>query len=231
MAAGRSPVCGRKTSGPTRTVKVVVLGQAGVGKTAMTVRFVTKRFIGDYDPTLEAIYHHRTFIDDNPVQFEVLDTAGQEENSLALEQKIRWGDAFVIVYSINDLCSFDEVMRIKFLINHTKGPNTPVTLAGNKRDLELDRMVARLDGEKMADTLGCGFSEITTKESYIEVARVFEGLYAKCKEQMSGKDVRCRSPKSSPKLSPRPHIRRVKNLLKSTTGKHLDVPSFGANFC
>eukprot|EP00058_Branchiostoma_floridae_P001088 XP_002586576.1 hypothetical protein BRAFLDRAFT_106358 [Branchiostoma floridae] len=231
MAARRSPACGRKTSGPTRTVKVVVLGQAGVGKTAMTVRFVTKRFIGDYDPTLEAKYHHLEFVGDDLVQFEVLDTAGQEENSLAVEQKIRWGDAFIIVYSINDICSFDEVMRIKFLINHTKGPDTPVTLVANKRDLELDRMVARLDGEKMADTLGCSFSEITTKESYIEVARVFEGLYSKCKEQSQTKDIRRGSPRSSPKLSPRPHIRRVKNLLKSTAGKHLDVPSFGTNFC
>uniref|UniRef100_A0A8B9G5Z7 small monomeric GTPase n=1 Tax=Amazona collaria TaxID=241587 RepID=A0A8B9G5Z7_9PSIT len=44
---------------------------------ALTVRFITRRFIGDYDPTLEMIYRHVAVIDGEMVHFEILDTAGQ----------------------------------------------------------------------------------------------------------------------------------------------------------
>ena len=43
---------------------------------AIAVRLLTGRFIWEYDPTLEAVYRHRTYVDDEPAIFEVLDTAG-----------------------------------------------------------------------------------------------------------------------------------------------------------
>uniref|UniRef100_A0A8C3UV06 small monomeric GTPase n=1 Tax=Catharus ustulatus TaxID=91951 RepID=A0A8C3UV06_CATUS len=58
-----------------RLVKPSKRSQAGVG--ALTVRFITRRFIGDYDPTLEMIYRHVAVIDGEMVHFEILDTAGQ----------------------------------------------------------------------------------------------------------------------------------------------------------
>uniref|UniRef100_A0A8C3B7P4 small monomeric GTPase n=1 Tax=Cairina moschata TaxID=8855 RepID=A0A8C3B7P4_CAIMO len=47
------------------------------GRGSLTVRFITRRFIGDYDPTLEMIYRHMAVIDGEMVHFEILDTAGQ----------------------------------------------------------------------------------------------------------------------------------------------------------
>lgn len=44
---------------------------------AMVVRFITKRFIGDYDPSLERVYNYTTTIDNETVNFEILDSAGQ----------------------------------------------------------------------------------------------------------------------------------------------------------
>lgn len=44
---------------------------------AMVVRFTTRRYIGEYDPTLERIYTYATVIDKELVSFEILDTAGQ----------------------------------------------------------------------------------------------------------------------------------------------------------
>lgn len=60
-----------------KSLKVMVLGQSGVGKTAMVVRFITKRFIGEYDPNLEKIYTHNTILDNDYAQFDILDAAGQ----------------------------------------------------------------------------------------------------------------------------------------------------------
>uniref|UniRef100_A0A674I7T6 small monomeric GTPase n=1 Tax=Terrapene triunguis TaxID=2587831 RepID=A0A674I7T6_9SAUR len=63
-------------------VKLAIFGRAGVGKSALVVRFLTKRFIWEYDPTLESTYRHQATIDDEVVSMEILDTAGQvSENS------------------------------------------------------------------------------------------------------------------------------------------------------
>ncbi|XP_064281818.1 GTP-binding protein Rhes-like [Passer domesticus] len=169
---------------PARTLRLVVLGQSAVGKTALTVRFITRRFIGDYDPTLEMIYRHVAVIDGEMVHFEILDTAGQEEDSLQIEEKIKWGDGFAVVYSVTDRCSFDEVMRLCFLINHLHGSpkrsgaeQPPVVIVGNKKDLQFDRMVSTEDGENLSKALKIPFYEISTRDSYEEPVAVFSSLY------------------------------------------------------
>ncbi|XP_019621064.1 PREDICTED: ras-related and estrogen-regulated growth inhibitor-like, partial [Branchiostoma belcheri] len=165
--------------------------------TALVVRYITRRFIGDYDPTLETIYKCSTYVDGDELQFEILDTAGQDDKAMTLEDKIRWGDCFIIVYSITDKCSFDEITRIKFLINHVHGLQNdrkfgssndrkfepPVMLVGNKKDLLLDRMVKSQEGENMAKMLGCMFFEVSTRESYGEVRMALDSLARECKRR------------------------------------------------
>lgn len=111
---------------------------------AMVVRFITRRFIGEYDPNLERVYTFNTLVDNELVLFEILDAAGQnvsrfnylhfrnspiyifavlylkETENLTLEANIRWADAFILMYSVTDKCSFDECNRLKFLINYNK---------------------------------------------------------------------------------------------------------------
>ncbi|XP_012674390.1 ras-related and estrogen-regulated growth inhibitor-like [Clupea harengus] len=177
----------------SRTVRIVILGQAAVGKTAMAVRFITKRFIGEYDPTLETIYRHEVAINGDVVHFEILDTAGQEEDALLIEEKIRWGDGFLIVYSVTDRCSFDEVMRLCFLVNHIHaGANRgrsnaeppPTLIVANKKDLEYDRMVTPEDGENLSRGLKLPFHEISARDSWEETAAVFHALYADVAQQL-----------------------------------------------
>lgn len=43
----------------------------------MVVRYITKRFIGEYDPNLEKVYTFNTIVDSEVVPFEILDAAGQ----------------------------------------------------------------------------------------------------------------------------------------------------------
>lgn len=54
---------------------------------AMVVRFITRRFIGDYDPNLEKVYTHNTVIDNDVVLFEILDATGQMNVSTKQIQK------------------------------------------------------------------------------------------------------------------------------------------------
>ncbi|XP_006822085.1 ras-related and estrogen-regulated growth inhibitor-like [Saccoglossus kowalevskii] len=168
----------KKSTNHGKPVKITVLGQSAVGKTALCVRFMTRRFIGEYDPTLETTHQFRTFVDGDPgpVDFEILDTAGQAENYLTQSQ-IKWADAFIIVYSVTDRCSFDEVMRLKFIINKTKDREVAVLIVGNKIDLTFDRMVSKEEGEKLAKSLNCSFLEISVRESYDDVKYAFLKVY------------------------------------------------------
>lgn len=68
-------------SSKQKPLRIAILGQNGVGKSALTVRFITRRFIGDYDPDLEKVYACSRCIDGESVTLELLDTAAQEEKS------------------------------------------------------------------------------------------------------------------------------------------------------
>ncbi|XP_022236631.1 ras-related and estrogen-regulated growth inhibitor-like [Limulus polyphemus] len=177
-----------------KTLKVMVLGLAGVGKSALTVRFITKRFIGDYDPTLEDVYTHETSVNNESVIFHILDSAGHSHDTepFFLESNIRWADTFILMYSVTDKCSFDECNRLKFLINlYNKRcrilgtqlfpghfTDVPVLLVGNKADQYGDRMISRAEGERRSHEIGCvGFHEISVRESIDDVERVFRDLY------------------------------------------------------
>ncbi|CAL1531925.1 unnamed protein product [Lymnaea stagnalis] len=177
----------------TKPFRVVILGQNGVGKTALTVRFLTRRYIGDYDPSLERVYTCQRTIQGLPVDFEVWDTAGENENS-KLKEQIRWADAIILMYDVTDRCSFNECSRLKFLVNALSrrrnkksgvDPTSdltnavPVVLLGNKIDKARDRMVMTEEGMSRSRQLGCDyFQEVSVSETVEDIIAVFEDLYS-----------------------------------------------------
>jgi len=186
-----------------KTFRVLLLGQKGVGKTALTVRFITRRFIGEYDSTRDQKYRHTCEVDEDPINFEVLDTVGfhrqdgQIEERRGQDENIRWSDAFLLLYDICDECSFNEVTRLKLLIQYNKKARRPspggsvpaplVFLVGNKCDVEHERMITTSEGQQKADTLGCvQFHEISVRESRDDAAFVFHQLYRQSRASKQG---------------------------------------------
>ncbi len=99
-----------------------------------------------------------------------------------MEENIRWADAFVLAYSVTDRSSFEECLRLKFLINYArknKNPShVPIYLVGNQNDLEYDRMVSQLEGRKMSKNLECTrYYDISARENVDEVTDMFHDLY------------------------------------------------------
>jgi len=132
--------------------KIVVLGAGGVGKSALTLRLISDEYAQDYDPTIEDSYRKQVQIDNKPALLDVLDTAGQEEYSSLQDQWIREGDGYLLVYSITEQNSFDEVTNLYEKIVRIKDTEDfPLVIAGNKCDLENQRQVDRAAAQQQAD--------------------------------------------------------------------------------
>ncbi|MBN3303725.1 ras-related and estrogen-regulated growth inhibitor [Amia ocellicauda] len=149
--------------------KLVVLGRDNCGKTALCVRFVTKRFIGEYDHKKEVTYRCRKVVDKEAVDLEILDTANKKCVGVAansLETSIKWGDGFLIMYSVTDRGSFEAVSRLKRLIDHVKQTlGIPTVIVANKCDMENGRVVRTEEGQSLASDLRCHFYELSVAES------------------------------------------------------------------
>ncbi|PKU41169.1 ras-related protein rap- hypothetical protein [Limosa lapponica baueri] len=83
--------------GAMREYKVVVLGSGGVGKSALTVQFVTGSFIEKYDPTIEDFYRKEIEVDSSPSVLEILDTAGTEQEKKKGKKKKRKKNNYIVL--------------------------------------------------------------------------------------------------------------------------------------
>jgi len=144
-----------------RRYRIVVLGDGGVGKSALTLQYVQHNFIDYHDPTIEDAYQQRTVIDSEPCLLDILDTAGQVEFTAMREQYMRCGEGFIICYSITDRHSFNEAVEYRNLITKVRATEeVPVILVANKVDLEQTRrLVETSEGQALATKFGCSFYE------------------------------------------------------------------------
>ncbi|KAH0788505.1 small GTP-binding protein [Histomonas meleagridis] len=158
--------------------KIVVFGSGGVGKSALTIQFVQGYFITDYDPTIEDSYRRVLLVDDQNVQLDILDTAGQGDFAPMRTSYMRQGKGFIIVYSIDDRSSFEEAEEFYNDIIRTKGTNKiPIVICGNKCDLEDKRVISKIEGEELAGKFGASFfetsalSNLNIEEAFVTLAR------------------------------------------------------------
>ncbi|KAI8331719.1 small GTPase superfamily [Chlamydoabsidia padenii] len=166
--------------------KLVVLGDGGVGKTALTIQLCLNHFVETYDPTIEDSYRKQVVIDDQPCVLEVLDTAGQEEYTALRDQWIRDGEGFLLVYSITSRSTFDRIERFRDQIFRVKDvDNVPLMLVGNKCDKVTERDVHREEGYAMAKRLACDFIE-TSAKTCVNVERSFYQVVKTIRAQREG---------------------------------------------
>ncbi|KAM7300278.1 ras-related and estrogen-regulated growth inhibitor [Ixodes scapularis] len=188
----------RRKKSTISEVKIAVLGATGVGKSALVVRFLTKRYIGEYDHQTENRYKSEMVVDGEPVVFEILDTCPRSEDELPRDDVLQWADGFMLVYSIVDRSSFRYLRLLRQHLQtalpalqraaqaaggsapgatpmHPVGP-PPVCIVANKADLIHLRQVSTEEGEILAKDSDDGFVELTASEQVLQVAQAFADL-------------------------------------------------------
>lgn len=114
--------------------KICILGAGGVGKSCITLRFMKNKFIDYYDPTIYDCYKRIFDFEGRKYFIEINDTAGQEEYNSIIDQYIIESNAFVIVFSLEDINSFDEIVKFYDKIKLLKEESN-IVIVGNKCDL------------------------------------------------------------------------------------------------
>ena len=154
-------------------IKIILLGQSGVGKTNLINVFVGKQFDSSTETTSTSYCFEGEYnFNNKPYRYNIWDTAGQEKYR-AINKMFIWGSKIIlIVYSIDNKNTFNE---IDFWINSVKenlGDDKYIMgLVANKSDLYLNQQVKDEEGKEAAQKYGIDFlttSALTDAESFKE---------------------------------------------------------------
>jgi len=169
------------TAPPVRHYKLVLLGDASVGKSCIVVRFAKGDFSEYQEPTIGAAFMTQSVaLPDITVKFEIWDTAGQERYRSLAPMYYRGASAAVIVYDVTNKDSFDGAKSwVHELQGVNRSDNLVIALAGNKADLvESDPNSREVDPEvakAYAQDMGIFFVETSAKTGQ-HVKDVFEEI-------------------------------------------------------
>jgi small GTP-binding protein len=161
---------------PDYRFKVVIIGAAGSGKTAMVDQLTTGEFHDSTRTTVGVDY--RTFrldVQQHVVQLELWDTAGQETYRAIAKTYFRSALGCVLVYDTTSQTSFDELQYWFGQFRELASPNALVLLAGNKIDLEGNRQVSPEVAEQFAKDHFLEYLE-TSAATATNIREVFEKL-------------------------------------------------------
>jgi len=147
------------------TYKLVLLGDAGVGKTALAVQFVKGQFNEFTESTIGASFMNQTVSlpDDTLVKFQIWDTAGQERFHSLAPMYYRGAQAAIVVFDITNRNSFEKAKDWVKELQQQGDPNVVVAFVGNKVDMENLRKVNTEESQRYASDNGLFYMETSAK--------------------------------------------------------------------
>jgi len=117
-------------------VKLVLLGEAAVGKSSVVLRFVSNEFQANKEPTIGAAFlTQKCRLEDRVLRYEIWDTAGQERFHSLAPMYYRNAQAAVVVYDVTKASSLEKAKSWVKELQRQANPNIVIALAGNKIDL------------------------------------------------------------------------------------------------
>lgn len=148
-------------------LKLVLIGDSNVGKTAAVRRYVDNVFVKTIVSTGLEFNVKMVHFDDKVVKLQIWDTAGMERYRCITNHFFRGTTGVMVFYDITNSNSFDHVSYWMDLIKTSSAPeNVEVMLIGNKCDLEHRRMVAKDRGVALAMDWGVPFFENSNKTCF-----------------------------------------------------------------
>jgi Ras-related protein Rab-1A len=150
--------------------KVLIIGNSGVGKSCLLLRFAEDMFSDNYISTIGVDFKIRKLdLEGKSIKLQIWDTAGQERFRTITKSYYRGSNGIVVVYDITDRESFDQVQHWMSEIDAHASADVCRLLVGNKADLNDKRAVKTDEGESLARQFGIPFLETSAKDaSHVE---------------------------------------------------------------
>ncbi|CAH1155985.1 unnamed protein product [Phaedon cochleariae] len=159
--------------------KTILLGDSGVGKTSLLVKFDTGKFqSGNFSATVGIGFSTKVVsVDQTKVKLQIWDTAGQERFRSVTHAYYRDAHALLLLYDVTNKISFDNIRAWLGEIREYAQDDVVIMLLGNKADCGTDRAVRREEGERLAREYNVAFMETSAKSgqnvdlAFVAVAR------------------------------------------------------------
>lgn len=156
--------------------KLVLLGDASVGKSCAVVRFAKNEFHENQEPTIGAAFMTQSVeFDDYTVKYEIWDTAGQERFRSLAPMYYRGASAAVIVYDLTSRESFEAAKSWISELQLYRNADLVLALVGNKLDMGAERQVETSLGRSYAEANNAIFMETSAKTG-TNIRELFEEI-------------------------------------------------------
>ena len=158
------------------TYKILMLGDASVGKTSLTIRYVSGVFLADLKLTIGVDFYSKNIQwKENKIKLQIWDFGGEERFRFLLPQYCRGANGAFFLYDITNQITLDHLPDWTQIIREKAG-DVPIVLVGSKLDLNEFRAVPREDGLLTAKMYNLSaFIEVSSKTGE-NVEKAFKSL-------------------------------------------------------
>ena len=161
---------------PDIVVKIVLLGDGGVGKTSLVYRFIENRFSRDFKSTLGVnLLKKRIKIDDKDVSCQIWDLGGQEAYRKLRKLYLEGAQGALIVFDVLSQKSYDNLEDWVQSFIQIRGKDMPMLLIANKIDMQEQRVITKAQSEAYAKKYNMKLIE-TSAATGVNVETAFEEL-------------------------------------------------------
>ncbi|XP_076265541.1 RAS oncogene family member Rab26 isoform X1 [Rhynchophorus ferrugineus] len=167
--------------------KTILLGDSGVGKTSLLVKFDTGKFeSGKFSATVGIGFTTKVVeVDETKVKLQIWDTAGQERFRSVTHAYYRDAHALLLLYDVTNKNSFDNIRAWLGEIREYAQDDVVIMLLGNKADCGSERAVRREEGERLAREYNVTFMETSAKSGQ-NVELAFHAIARELKYRQNG---------------------------------------------
>jgi GTPase KRas len=164
---GRRDVTKRTQNVPSQSgeLRIAVIGEPGVGKSCLIVRYVQDIWVEDYDPTMEDSFRKAiTCSNGEKLKLDILDTAGEERYALLCNQYIEASDAFIVAFGLTHDTDEECQSFVERIYTIKNSQTVPIIIVGTKLDLFNDDLETNLEA-KYAKAQRIPFFPTSAKEN------------------------------------------------------------------
>ena len=167
-------------TGVDEVVKIILCGDASVGKTNLLLRFSKDVFDESQKSTIGMDFVTKDVVlEDKKLKVQFWDTAGQEKFRSMSNNYYRAADGLLFVYDITKNSTFDRLSELLRDTDQHATKGVSRMLIGNKTDLEPERQVTQDRGARFAEKHKMFFFETSAKNNHDQcVNKSFDAMIA-----------------------------------------------------